>query len=131
MPYTGGGVCSLAKSSRTWAITASVCALRPSENSTGTRWRVCIYSGFKIKLRDWSADVTVRKISRIIHKKRTKTSALYRTFYLNRLYHSAPSAMVCPVISSKHSACAQSWISSNGSGLGLPRLYSTGFRRPV
>ena len=88
LPYTGGGVCPLAKSSRTWAITASVCALRPSENATGTRWRVCIY-------------------------------------------HSAPSAMVCSVISSKHSACAQSWISSNGSGLGLPRLYSTGFRRPV
>ena len=47
------------------------------------------------------------------------------------IYHSAPSKMVCPVISSKHKAWAQSWISSIGSGLGLPRLYSTGFRRPV
>ena len=47
------------------------------------------------------------------------------------IYHSAPSLTVCPVISSKHKPWAQSWISSIGSGLGLPRLYSTGFRRPV
>lgn len=65
-----------------------VWARRPSENTTGTRWRVYIY-------------------------------------------HSAPSETVCPVISSKHKPWAQSWISSIGSGLGLPRLYSTGFRRPV
>ena len=47
------------------------------------------------------------------------------------IYHNAPSETACPVISSKHKPWAQSWISSIGSGLGLPRLYSTGFRLPV
>ena len=67
---------------------ARVWARRSSENTTGTRWRVCIY-------------------------------------------HNAPSETACPVISSKHKPWAQSWISSIGSGLGLPRLYSTGFRLPA